>query len=203
MQRFLNNIGRVYPIIPSLAEDGIFGPLTEASVRAFQTFFGLTADGVIGPDTWGRIVDINATLPSITAPRFPGNLQVGSRGDNVRLMQQYLNDLVPFYPSITRLATDGSFGPITQSAVVAFQRIFGMTPSGIINQTVWNFIVSMRNLLTQRQATTVFAQMSEPAVQTFSPIADPVARGPAHAQKSRPQNTDPLMWMLLYLLLFR
>ena len=147
IQRMLNNIGRVYPIIPPLAEDGIFGPLTEASVRAFQTFFGLTADGVVGATTWQRIVDINATLPNITAPRFPGNLQVGSRGEDVRVLQQHLNDLVPFYPTIPRLNTDGIFGPITQSAVVAFQRAFGMSTTGVVNQTTWNLIVSMRNLL--------------------------------------------------------
>jgi len=162
MQRMLNNIGRVFPVIAPLNEDGIFGPLTEASVRAFQTFFGLNPDGIIGPLTWARIVEVNATLPNITAPRFPGNLQTSSRGDNVRVLQQHLNELAPFYPSIPRLNADGIFGPITQSAVVAFQRIFGMTQSGIVNQTTWNLIVSMRNLLTQGQAAQVFEQLFEP-----------------------------------------
>ena len=148
MQRMLNNISRVFPIIPgNLAADGIFGPLTHASVVAFQNFFGLNPDGIIGPITWPRVVDTNATLPNITAPRFPGTLQVGSRGDNVRVLQQNLNDLVPFYPTITRLNVDGIFGPITQGSVTAFQRIFGMTPSGIANEMTWNLIVSMRNLL--------------------------------------------------------
>jgi len=162
MQRMLNNIGRVFPVIPPLNEDGVFGPLTEASVRAFQTFFGLNADGIIGPLTWARIVDVNATLPNVTAPRFPGNLQNGTRGDNVRVLQQHLNDLVPFYPSIPRLNADGIFGPITQSAVVAFQRIFGMVQSGVANQTTWNLIVSMRNLLTQGQAASVFEEFFNP-----------------------------------------
>lgn len=148
MQQFLNNIARVYPIVPgNLTEDGIFGPLTQASVIAFQNFFGLNPDGIIGPLTWARIVDVNATLPNVTAPRFPGNLQVGSRGENVQILQGALNDLVPFYPTITRLNVDGIFGPITQGSVTAFQRVFGMTPSGIVNQTTWNLIMSMRNLL--------------------------------------------------------
>jgi len=162
MQRMLNNIGRVFPVIPHLNEDGVFGPLTEAAVRAFQTFFGLNADGIIGPLTWARIVDINVTLPNVTAPRFPGDLQNGARGDNVRILQQHLNDLVPFYPSIPRLTADGAFGPITQSAVMAFQRVFGMTQSGIANQTTWNLIMSMRNLLTQGQAASAFEEFFNP-----------------------------------------
>ena len=154
MQRMLNNIARVYPIVPgNLAEDGIFGPITQASVIAFQNFFGLNPDGVIGSNTWARIVDVNASLPSVTAPTFPGTLQVGSRNDSVRVLQQALNDLVPFYPTITRLNADGIFGPITQGSVAAFQRVFGFTASGIANQMTWNMIMSMRNLLAPPIAT--------------------------------------------------
>jgi peptidoglycan hydrolase-like protein with peptidoglycan-binding domain len=32
--------------------DGIFGPHTEAAVKAFQTVFTLPSDGIVGPKTW-------------------------------------------------------------------------------------------------------------------------------------------------------
>jgi peptidoglycan hydrolase-like protein with peptidoglycan-binding domain len=32
--------------------DGIFGPHTEAAVKAFQTVFAPPADGIVGPKTW-------------------------------------------------------------------------------------------------------------------------------------------------------
>ncbi|WP_236242240.1 peptidoglycan-binding protein [Streptomyces sp. CC228A] len=34
------------------AEDGIFGPTTEAAVKAFQKDVGLAVDGIVGPNTW-------------------------------------------------------------------------------------------------------------------------------------------------------
>ncbi|MGB6950608.1 MAG: peptidoglycan-binding protein, partial [Candidatus Cybelea sp.] len=34
------------------AIDGIFGPATDASVRALQTWGGVTVDGIVGDDSW-------------------------------------------------------------------------------------------------------------------------------------------------------
>lgn len=34
------------------AIDGIFGPITATSVRAFQSFAGLTTNGIVADDTW-------------------------------------------------------------------------------------------------------------------------------------------------------
>lgn len=48
LQTLLNLAGAV----PRLLVDGVFGPKTDAAVRAFQTSHALTVDGVVGPKTW-------------------------------------------------------------------------------------------------------------------------------------------------------
>src|ERR1700736_3973709 len=45
--------------------DGIFGPETKASVEAFQTWGGVTVDGVVGDQTWAvSLHAASATLES-------------------------------------------------------------------------------------------------------------------------------------------
>lgn len=39
-----------------LVVDGDFGPKTERAVLDWQVFFGLEADGYVGPKTWGTLL---------------------------------------------------------------------------------------------------------------------------------------------------
>ncbi len=58
MQRQLNVIAGAYPLIPTIAVDGIFGPRTEEAVKTFQKVFNLTQDGIVGFKTWYKISEI-------------------------------------------------------------------------------------------------------------------------------------------------
>ena len=65
MQRQLNVISNSYPLIPKIAEDGIFGPATEKAVRTFQKIFNLAQDGVVGFRTWYKISEIYVAVSRI------------------------------------------------------------------------------------------------------------------------------------------
>jgi putative chitinase len=51
-----------------------FGPKTEAAVKAWQAKNGLTADGIVGPNTWAKIMGESTTVvpePIVSAPIAP------------------------------------------------------------------------------------------------------------------------------------
>lgn len=53
------------------AIDGQFGPQTKASVEGFQSYGGVTVDGIVGDNTWGvHIGGMNATLETQTGLEY-------------------------------------------------------------------------------------------------------------------------------------
>jgi len=48
---------------------GNFGPKTEDAVKAWQTKNGLTADGVVGPNTWSKIMGESISTQVISTPQ--------------------------------------------------------------------------------------------------------------------------------------
>lgn len=149
MQTYLNTIRIVYPNIPTLVVDGVFGNDTKEAVTAFQNAFLLAPDGIIGPITWDYIVKQYQLITggSSISLEYPGApLRNGSAGSAVRLMQGFLAELRSPYPSLPAIAVDGIFGSNTEFAVRGFQRLFGLTPDGIIGPLTWYEIIRQRNL---------------------------------------------------------
>ena len=93
----------------------------------------------------------NAPVQAI-GESYPGTpLRKSSRGDDVRALQVKLNRISKNYPSIPKIYTvDGIFGDYTQDAVRQFQRIFNLTPDGIVGRQTWYKIAyiytSVKNL---------------------------------------------------------
>ena len=160
-QYIMNFISQFYPSVPSVKQDFNFGANFADAVREFQRAFGLNPDGVIGPLTWRRLFEVywrirdNVGLPPTEPvipplppgpppgpgpggiPPYPGQaIRVGARGDDVRRIQRCLNAV-----NNTGLNEDGIFGPLTEAAVMNFQRSRGLNPDGVVGPLTWGALM--------------------------------------------------------------
>lgn len=89
---------------------------------------------------YGEDIGIVENAPiSANIPSYPGiPLRVGSSGNTVQTIQLQLNRIRNNYPAIPEIPNpNGVFGVSTRDAVQAFQRIFNLTPDGIVGKATW------------------------------------------------------------------
>ena len=74
---------------------------------------------------------------------YPGTpLRVGSSGEYVTVLQVMLNRIAQDYPAIPRITPpNGIFGRGTENAVKEFQRVFNLTPDGVVGKATWYKLV--------------------------------------------------------------
>ena len=144
VQFWLKIARTVYTSLANVTVDGKFGSATAAAVRRFQSYFGLTSDGVVGRITWNKLYEVyndiaNKLLSSSLRPgEYPGVLRNGSSGTAVRELQFYLYLMSAYESSIPPVSIDGKFGADTERAVRAYQRFAGLTVDGVVGRTTWN-----------------------------------------------------------------
>jgi len=69
---------------------------------------------------------------------YPGTpLRLGSVGENVVVIQVMLNRISQNYPAIPKVPATGFFDQTTEVAVRDFQRIFDLTPDGVVGKGTW------------------------------------------------------------------
>lgn len=62
LQEYLTLINKTYSDIPAVSQTGYYGPMTKASVTAFQNKFGLTPTGTVNAVTWNEISSLYSDL---------------------------------------------------------------------------------------------------------------------------------------------
>jgi peptidoglycan hydrolase-like protein with peptidoglycan-binding domain len=68
-------------------------------------------------------------------------LSEGAKGEDVKHMQEYLNEIRENYPNIPAMENpNGNFDEDTKTSVASFQQIFGQTPNGSITKATWSKI---------------------------------------------------------------
>jgi peptidoglycan hydrolase-like protein with peptidoglycan-binding domain len=116
----------------TVAVDGIFGPKTDAAVRAFQKEKSLDVDGIVGPRTWSALIV---------------QVKKGSTGDAVRGVQEEFQFRNLSGDPAKGLQVDGIFGPKTDEAVRGFQQALSsdypeVAVDGIVGPVTWRALVS-------------------------------------------------------------
>ncbi|MCL1925114.1 MAG: peptidoglycan-binding protein, partial [Defluviitaleaceae bacterium] len=149
IQEQLNRISGSFYIPAPGKVDGIFGPSTVESVKAFQRLWGLTPDGKVGKATWyeiqrrynavkglsemnseGEHIGIGTTPPTVA-------IKEGATGQNVARLQFLLNYIGKFNPNIPYVVQNSKFDAATKNAVIAFQREMGLKADGIVGSDTW------------------------------------------------------------------
>lgn len=124
------------------AVDGIFGSKTYAAVVAFQKAMGIGVDGVVGPETWGKLdvtgITVTTAPSAVTSAvnlTISSNMPLitkGSTGDAVKALQTKLNALGYDCGKV-----DGIFGDKTLAAVKAYQTDKALLVDGKVGNQTW------------------------------------------------------------------
>ena len=179
-----------YSALRTVTVDGSYGAATVSAVEAFQSLFGLTADGVVGRSTWNKLKEValavaNKIVAANTAPgQFTTTVREGSTGTTVRAVQFYLRRLSAYYSDIPTVTVDGRFGAATTRAVKAWQARAGLTVDGLVGRLTFQSLYDAVQAL----------DTSGPVVRTVSL--------PTPSATLRPGNTGPAVLRLNRLLLF-
>ncbi len=153
IQRRLNRIAVNYPAIPKITPvDGIFGKETEDAVRAFQSIFSLAPDGIVGKATWYKLQYIYSAVKRLSeieseglrledvSKEFPRVLTLGDTGEEVGVLQYFLETVSYFNPAIPSSGFSGVYDEATQNAVIAFQRFYSLPETGTVDDATWNYL---------------------------------------------------------------
>lgn len=150
VQYYLSYIALFVPSVASANMDGSFGENTQNSVISFQKTYSLDQNGIVDRATWDKIENVYLSFINNTdftyekgaLYPFPGRiLRRGIEGNDVRILQEYLNFISDFYPDIPKGVVDGIFGQKTADQVSAFKTIFNLPGTmDRVNAPTWNAI---------------------------------------------------------------
>jgi len=137
LQTYLVQITKKHTEIPKVAVSGSFESKTASAVRSFQKKFSLPENGIVDEQTWYKLTDIYIYV--INLPGVLPILNRGSHGELVKKLQTLLNK-AGFYAG----TMDGVFGAGTEKAVQEFQKMKGLTITGIVRKETWKSLEGLQ-----------------------------------------------------------
>jgi N-acetylmuramoyl-L-alanine amidase len=141
-----------------------FDATLDRAVRAFQQERGITVDGVVGPQTFGRLDEARWRLGDRVLWFNPGHLMAG---DDVAELQRRLSQL-GFLPD----RPDGLFGHHTDVSLREFQKGVGVTVDGTCGPETFRAFDRLVRTVSGGNAATLREHITLAALQTG--VADKV-----------------------------
>lgn len=151
LQYYLAFLGYFYPQLPPIEITGFFDEATRDAVFTFQSEYGLPVTGTVDIGTYytveniyrQAVADLPADYRSAIGEPYPGRFLVeGDRGEEVRVIQGYINRIARVDTAVPEIAVDGDFGPRTKAAVIAIQAQLGIEQNGAIGPVEWSEIIT-------------------------------------------------------------
>ncbi len=152
----LNRIGSNYSTIPKVDfSDDIYGSTTTQAVKEFQRIFDLEQTGIVEKTTYYKLLYVYTSISRLAdlvkagkelsdiLPELRSELKYGSVGNTVKLLQYYLSLVSAYESRVPPLQIIGVFGENTYQSVTAFQKIFGLSPDGVVTEEVWEILRSV------------------------------------------------------------
>ena len=158
IQFFINIVAQKYDTIRPVEINSFYGPETTEAIREFQRIMGLMPTGVVNQETMNRLfweaysILVTTPVDEIQIPylRYAGvDLEegMGPEYPKILLLEIMLNFISARDPRIPSVEVGDVFGPDTRMAVIAFQSIYGLPPTGVVNAETWDKIIEVYHLL--------------------------------------------------------
>jgi len=149
LQYFLIVLSLFYDSIPEVQITGIFDSQTRLAVIEFQKTMGLPVTGIVDLETWNimyrTILGIFEALPAqavflpyVREHGIEYRLGLGTDYPGIFLIQEMLSFISLAVPAIPHVNINGMYDQNTENAVIAFQNIFGLEPTGVVDAATWN-----------------------------------------------------------------
>lgn len=115
------------------SRDGVYGTDDAALVEEFQRSKSLEVDGIVGPQTWGSLLEV---------------VKPGQTGPDVRVLQVTL--IVRGLISDTTANHDGVYGAATQRVIRQFQSLAGLGADAEVGPKTWTALIGSRKRIQVR-----------------------------------------------------
>ena len=151
LQTMLQVLSAVFPSLPNVNPDGVYGPSTAEAVSAFQKSAGLPTTGLADNETWNHLAASFIRHSPKTAPPRPlriiwqpmQTISPGEENLHLFLIQAMIAALCKTYAGLCAPDVNGVYDGATQKAALQLQALFGLEADGVIDQTFWSYLTRL------------------------------------------------------------